>query len=29
VLPLIQRFGFTETDVEKAKTQTTANLCKA
>lgn len=29
VLPLIQRFGFTQTDVDKAKTETTANLCKA
>jgi polar amino acid transport system substrate-binding protein len=29
VLPLIQRFGFTETDVNKAKTQTAAQLCQA
>jgi polar amino acid transport system substrate-binding protein len=29
VLPLIQKFGFTQTDVDKAKTQTAANLCKA
>jgi polar amino acid transport system substrate-binding protein len=29
VLPLIQRFGFTQTDVETAKEQTAANLCKS
>ena len=29
VLPLIQRFGFTQTDVDKAKTQTAAQLCQA
>lgn len=29
VLPLIQRFGFTQTDVDKAKTQTADQLCKA
>jgi polar amino acid transport system substrate-binding protein len=29
VLPLIQKFGFTQTDVDKAKTQTSTQLCKA
>ncbi|HEX6469783.1 MAG TPA: ectoine/hydroxyectoine ABC transporter substrate-binding protein EhuB [Streptosporangiaceae bacterium] len=29
VLPLIQRFGFTATDVNKAKTQTATALCQA
>jgi polar amino acid transport system substrate-binding protein len=29
VLPIIQKFGFTQTDVDKAKTQTAAALCKA
>jgi polar amino acid transport system substrate-binding protein len=29
VLPIIQKFGFTQTDVDKAKTQTADALCKA
>jgi len=29
VLPLVQKFGFTQTDVEKARTQTADQLCKA
>jgi polar amino acid transport system substrate-binding protein len=29
VLPLIQRFGFTQPDVDKAKSQTATTLCKA
>lgn len=29
VLPLVQKFGFTQTDVDKAKTQTANQLCSA